>query len=786
MSVSLLNPFFNKKVTIPDDLRSPRLRVSIAILTVVILVARLSSHISSNAVSCHWNGVRCTPSNSKIASCKLVRSLVFKSGLNPCIVVGGDSTVDPNEAEVIPLILTMLVIAFVLLWMKSKYTDKACSRFAAVEFFACAIGNGLLTATTMMTRHAGKEESDLAFQTMLWLVFALLFFPSGGHTNASLTAGAWAAGDMTFTAAVLCIGAQVVGCLFAMECVRLLVPDHLHEHFEAPVPPFVDSGLWAAALWELVCTVLFILVSLGCQLFDKYYVVASTLVVALVRYTGATMDPLGAICGAWFEGEYSHQLEIFWAASIAGGLIAGAIWKRYKNGIERIFSTELNKNITRFATFEFFSCAVGNGLLTATLLLAGQYGASDPVSDLAFQAVLWLLFAWLYFPSGGFMNAALTAGSWAAGQCELGDAVFYLVAQTMGCICAMKFLRIAFPDDSHGYVEAPVPPYLESGLLVAAGYEMVCTILLVLVSLAYNFFYMIDPGYIIPSTLIIVLVRYTGASMDPLGAISLATFSGDYSNQLEIYWVASLVGGLIAGVIWKRLNEGLKMHHIHMFLNPDTTGFAALEFFSCALGNFLLAATVLVAGYYKASDEMSGLAFQAVVWMLFALLYFPTGGYMNAALTAGAWAAGQCTLGAAVLYLFAQTAGSLFGIECVRLIAPENLHEHFAAPVPLFIGSGVLVAGFYEFVCTLLFILVSLACNLFDSQYIVASTLVTLLVRYTGASMDPLGAICGAWFTNDFTNQLQVYWIASGAGGVIAGYIWKWYEDSHLKKEKVD
>ena len=101
--------------------------------------------------------------------------------------------------------------------------------------------------------------------------------------------------------------------------------------FAAPVPPYVENNLWVAAAYELVCTVLLILVSLGCDLFDKHYIIASTLIVVLVRFTGASMDPLGAICGGYFARDYSNQLEVYWVSSIAGGIIAGLIWKKYES-----------------------------------------------------------------------------------------------------------------------------------------------------------------------------------------------------------------------------------------------------------------------------------------------------------------------------------------------------------------------------------------------------------------------------------------------------------------------
>mmetsp|Transcript_5204 Transcript_5204/g.10550 ORF Transcript_5204/g.10550 Transcript_5204/m.10550 type:complete len:627 (-) Transcript_5204:295-2175(-) len=625
---------------------------------------------------------------------------------------------------------------------------------------------------------------------MLWMLFAWLYFPTGGHMNAALTAGAWACGQITLAAAVLYIIAQTAGCVFAMECVRLLAPNHLQEHFAPPTPPYLESGIWAAGLWELVCTVMLILASLGCDLFDKYYIVASTIIVVLVRFTGAGMDPLGAICGAWFAGDYSNQLEVYWVASIAGGLIAGIIWKRWEqNGILEHVSfdklwikvTKKDREMIGFATFEFFSCALGNGLLTTTVIISGTYGASDDMSDLAFQAMLWMLFAWLYFPTGGHMNAALTAGAWACGQITLAAAVLYIIAQTAGCVFAMECIRLIAPNHLHEHFGAPIPPYTELGLWAAGAYELVCTVLLILVSLGCDLF---DSGYVVASTLIVVLVRFTGASMDPLGAICGAWFAGDYSHQMEIFWGASIFGGLIAGFIWKKCEAIHAAGDKLTVTNKETTGFAVFEFFSCALGNGLLTTTVLIAKHYQASDETSDLAFQAMLWMLFALLYFPTGGHMNAALTAGAWAAGQCTFGAAVLYIIAQTVGCVFSMEFVRFIAPDHLHEHFGPAIPPYMESGLWTAGAYELVCTVLLILVSLGCDLFDTHYIIASTLIVVLVRFTGASMDPLGAICGAWFAGDYSHQMEVYWGASLFGGLIAGFIWKKYESRQVKQKK--
>lgn len=268
--------------------------------------------------------------------------------------------------------------------------------------------------------------------------------------------------------------------------------------------------------------------------------------------------------------------------------------------------------------------------------------------------------------------------------------------------------------------------------------------------------------------------------------------------RLKFFWGASIFGGLVAGIIWKRISaitiaadsgDGVAMFDQH------TINFATFEFFSSALGNWVLAVVVLLMGHYGIEGDDFVLINLAVIFLLFALFYFPTGGHMNPSLSVGCYTAGVITLPQTLLYITAQVGGSLLAMEFVRYVAPNSLHGYFRAPVPPYLKSvagleeednivgfgGLIYAAGYECICTVLMVLVSFAGDSFDRHYIFASLLVVLLVMYTGAGMDPLSWLCGSWFAWDeeygeFEKKVEVYWGAGLSGGAIAGWFWRMYK----------
>jgi glycerol uptake facilitator-like aquaporin len=158
-----------------------------------------------------------------------------------------------------------------------------------------------------------------------------LYFPAGGHFNAALTAGAWTARQCTLAVAVLYLGVQVLGTAFGVEIARHAIDSRLHKHFSTVTPAYMSEGYAPAFVYEVICSVIMTLVQLGiCQSFDKRFVVASSVVVALTKYTGASMDPLAPTSAAVFARDAIYLVEIGWFGGIVGGAIAGCIWRRVR------------------------------------------------------------------------------------------------------------------------------------------------------------------------------------------------------------------------------------------------------------------------------------------------------------------------------------------------------------------------------------------------------------------------------------------------------------------------
>jgi len=229
-------------------------------------------------------------------------------------------------------------IAILVCWaLPALYTlygrDRGSAVFAVIEAVTCAIGNGLLTALPlyMASQDHSSDATDAAVQALIWLLFMAMYFPLEGHMNAALTAGAWACGQVSLAMGAVFIGAQCLGTALGVEAARLAVRPDLHQHVGYPDPRYSEDAdaFWFAFAFEVFCSVLMVLVQLGVfSSIDKRYVVASTLVVVLTRYTGAAMDPLGPTSGAIFGRDTnSHLFSIHWVGGLIGGAIAGWIWR---------------------------------------------------------------------------------------------------------------------------------------------------------------------------------------------------------------------------------------------------------------------------------------------------------------------------------------------------------------------------------------------------------------------------------------------------------------------------
>ena len=170
--------------------------------------------------------------------------------------------------------------------------------------------------------------------------------------------------------------------------------------------------------------------------------------------------------------------------------------------------------------------------------------------------------------SGCHLNPAVSIGLWTGGRFETKELLPYIVAQLIGAIVAGGILYIIASGKagfdvsagfaSNGYGEHSPGGYSFLSVLVT---EIVMTMIFITVILGAT-----DkraPQGLAPIaiglclTLIhLISIPITNTSVNPARSTSQALFVGDWATgQLWLFWVAPIIGALIAGLIYKKVFE---------------------------------------------------------------------------------------------------------------------------------------------------------------------------------------------------------------------------------------
>ena len=170
--------------------------------------------------------------------------------------------------------------------------------------------------------------------------------------------------------------------------------------------------------------------------------------------------------------------------------------------------------------------------------------------------------------SGCHLNPAVSVGLWAGGRFAGGKLVPYVVAQVLGAIAAAAVLyliasgkagfSVAGGFASNGYGEHSPGGYSLAACLVD---EVVMTFMFLMIILgstderAPKGFAPLAIG--LGLTLIhLISIPVTNTSVNPARSTGPALFVGDWAlGQLWLFWVAPIVGALIAGVVYRWLGE---------------------------------------------------------------------------------------------------------------------------------------------------------------------------------------------------------------------------------------
>lgn len=168
--------------------------------------------------------------------------------------------------------------------------------------------------------------------------------------------------------------------------------------------------------------------------------------------------------------------------------------------------------------------------------------------------------------SGCHLNPAVTIGVWIGGRFDGKDVFPYIVAQVMGGIAgaAILFLIASGKSDfvlggfaSNGYGEHSPGGY---GMTSALIIEVVMTFIFLFVILGSTYtkaprgFAGLAIGLCL--TLIhLISIPVTNTSVNPARSTSQALFVGDWAiDQLWLFWLAPIVGAILAGLIYKAIS----------------------------------------------------------------------------------------------------------------------------------------------------------------------------------------------------------------------------------------
>lgn len=169
--------------------------------------------------------------------------------------------------------------------------------------------------------------------------------------------------------------------------------------------------------------------------------------------------------------------------------------------------------------------------------------------------------------SGGHFNPAVSVGLAVAGRMPPASLVGYILAQVTGAIAAAAVLYVIASGKAdfqlggfaaNGYGEHSPGGYSLTAALVT---EIVMTAFFLLIILGSTHsrvpvgFAPIAIG--LGLTLIhLVSIPVTNTSVNPARSTGQALFVGDWAiSQLWLFWVAPLIGAVIAGIVWKIVGD---------------------------------------------------------------------------------------------------------------------------------------------------------------------------------------------------------------------------------------
>lgn len=225
-------------------------------------------------------------------------------------------------------------------------------------------------------------------------------------------------------------------------------------------------------------------------------------------------------------------------------------------------SPSLSKKLAAEAVGTFMFVLVGAGsAVGAGALLTPNSASLLLVAALANGIGLAVAVSATLGVSGGVLNPAVAIGLWVGKKLPSRELVAYILAEMIGAVAAGLALVASFPSAWGAMVQWGSPTL--SGLLsVPQGITIEALLTFVLVIAVYGT--AVDPrapkigGFGIGLAVladVLVAGNLTGAAMNPARAYGPMIAAGFYPGYWYIYLVGPILGGIVAGLVYRYLIE---------------------------------------------------------------------------------------------------------------------------------------------------------------------------------------------------------------------------------------
>jgi len=181
-------------------------------------------------------------------------------------------------------------------------------------------------------------------------------------------------------------------------------------------------------------------------------------------------------------------------------------------------------------------------------------GAGDLAPIAIGAALMVMIFAGGHI-SGGHYNPAVTLGVWMRGKCETKDLIPYWVAQLVGAAAAAGVVRYLKASAMTSPVSLPVLPALIAEFLFTFALVFVVLNVATAKGTSGNSFYGLAIGMTV-MTGAFAVGNISGGAFNPAVAIGIMIMGLASWSNIWIFWLAELVGGAVAALVFKTVNPG--------------------------------------------------------------------------------------------------------------------------------------------------------------------------------------------------------------------------------------